>query len=130
VDADGPKPVLVVDDDPTCCQVMAEMLAVGGFRAEWTTDAGSAVERVRGGGYALVVCDLQMPEMPGTELAAAIGTRYPGVPLLLVSAHPDARARADARALGLELLAKPFLAEVFLGTVRRLCAVAAERLTP
>jgi len=113
-------PVLVVDDDAVSCRLMVEMLVADGWAAIGTTDPGDAVERLLEQRYALLVCDLHMPDMQGTDLAAAVVRRHPGMPVLVVSAHPDAEAMLEARALGVGFLTKPFIAEAFLAVVRGL----------
>jgi CheY-like chemotaxis protein len=113
-------PIMVVDDDPVCCRLLATMLELGGYRVEWTTDATLALGRVLERPYALVLADVQMPEMPGTTLAAEIALQRPGLPTVLVSAFADRRARAQAQALGAELIAKPVRSDTLLATVREL----------
>jgi len=116
------EPVLIVDDDQTSCRFMADVLSAAGYRVEWTTDDDGAVERVHRSPYALVIADVTMPAVSGTEIVADLGRIRPGSPALLVSAFADEPARAEARRLGVPLLAKPFAAELFLSTVRALIA--------
>ena len=116
------EPVLIVDDDQTSCRFMADVLAAAGYRVEWTTDDDAAVERVHRSPYALVIADVTMPGVRGTEIVADLERIRPGSPALLVSAFADGTARAEARRLGVPLLAKPFAADVLLATVHELTA--------
>ena len=115
-------PVLIVDDDQESCRFMAEVLARAGYRVEWTTDDDGAIERVHRSPYALVIADVTMPGISGTEIVADLEQVRPGAPALLVSAFADGAARSAARRLGVPLLAKPFAAETLLATVRQLTA--------
>jgi two-component system, OmpR family, response regulator CpxR len=121
-DMDEPAPprILVVDDDPVACAMMADVLGRAGYAVEWTSAAAVAIERVAGRRYALVVSDVHMPQMLGTELAVELSRRVPRLPLLLVSARADRRLRAEAAALGVTLLAKPTDRETLLAAVRSL----------
>src|SRR5262249_55738826 len=55
--------ILVVDDDPVSCRLMADVLERAGLVVEWTTAATVALERVNTGRIALVVSDVNMPHM-------------------------------------------------------------------
>jgi len=88
------EPVLIVDDDQTSCRFMADVLAAAGYRVEWTTDDDAAVERVHRSPYALVIADVTMPGVRGTEIVADLERIRPGSPALLVSAFADGTARA------------------------------------
>ena len=119
------EPVLIVDDDQASCRFMAEVLAGAGYRVEWTTDDDGALERVHRSPYALVIADVTMPGVSGTEIVADLGRVRPGAPALLVSALADGATRAAARRLGVPLLAKPFAADRLLATVRALTTATA-----
>jgi DNA-binding response OmpR family regulator len=112
------EPVLIVDDDEASCRFMAEVLAGAGYRVEWTTDDDGALERVHRSRYALVIADVTMPGVSGTEIVADLGRVRPGAPALLVSGFAGGAAQAAARRLGVPLLAKPFAADLLLATVR------------
>jgi CheY-like chemotaxis protein len=111
-------PILVVDDDPTCCRMMTSALEQEGYGVEATTDPTEALELVRARRYALVVSDVSMPGMRGTILAAEAVKLQPGLHTLLVTALADRRLRAEAEALGSLLLLKPVRLEVLFAAVR------------
>jgi DNA-binding NtrC family response regulator len=122
-------PVLVVDDDAVCCELMATALERDGHRVEWTTDPLHAVRLVRARRYALIVSDMNMPRLSGTALAAEAARSRPGLRTLLVTGFGDARVRAEADALGTVLLAKPVRVEVLAEAVRQLVKQHAERVS-
>jgi CheY-like chemotaxis protein len=72
---------------------------------------------------ALVVLDIQMPEMDGYEVAARLRAD-PGtaaIPILVVSSYAQTGDRQRARALGLnDYLEKPFEPDDFIARVQRL----------
>ena len=79
--------VLVVDDEDMVCRYTARVLAEAGFRVLEAHSAAEAVSLLSAldGAVQLVVSDIAMPEMTGTELAALLADQWPAVPLLLVS---------------------------------------------
>lgn len=66
----------------------------------------------------IVVTDLQMPEMDGLELVTVIGEKYPGLPVVLMTAHGSEVVAAQALANGAaSFVPKSELAENLLQTV-------------
>jgi sigma-B regulation protein RsbU (phosphoserine phosphatase) len=64
--------VLLVDDDPVIRAVLAAFFESRGYAAEESSDGADALERLRGGGFNLVVTDRHMPRMDGLALCRAI----------------------------------------------------------
>jgi signal transduction histidine kinase/DNA-binding response OmpR family regulator len=79
--------VLVAEDNITNQKVILRQLALLGFAADVADNGRAALQRWRGGGYALLLSDLHMPEMDGYQLTAVIraeeqaGQRIPIVAL-------------------------------------------------
>jgi two-component system, response regulator YesN len=110
--------ILVVDDDPMCCRLMAAALELDGHRVDWTTDPEHAIELVRARQYVLVISDVNMPRMLGTALVAQVGRIRPGLQTILVSAFADREVHAEAKALGTVLLPKPLRVDALTAAVR------------
>lgn len=110
--------ILVVDDDPMCCRLMAAALELDGHRVDWTTDPEHALGLVSARRYVLVICDVNMPRMLGTALAAQVGRIRPGLQTILVSAFADRVVHAEAEALGTKLLPKPLRVDALSAAVR------------
>lgn len=119
--------ILVVDDDPTGCRFMSDLLEHAGYRVEVESDPTHALARLRERHYGLLVSDVVMPHITGTALVAQVERMLPGLPALLVSAFPDETTRAEARALGVPLLAKPFRVDTLLTLVQELLDTRKER---
>jgi DNA-binding response OmpR family regulator len=80
--------ILVVEDDQTLRDVIAEALREDGYAVETTDDGLAALELARGWRPALVILDLMMPHMSGQEFAEAV-RRMDGlasIPIIVVSA--------------------------------------------
>jgi CheY-like chemotaxis protein len=68
----------------------------------------------------LVLADVVLPHMSGTELAAHVVARQPGLPVVLMSAYaPEDLARRGLVLSHGHLLTKPFTPEQPLGLIRR-----------
>jgi CheY-like chemotaxis protein len=57
--------ILVVDDEPSVLEVMAEMLENAGWRVDALTNPQEAIGKVKRNRYDVLVLDLYMPDLPG-----------------------------------------------------------------
>lgn len=90
--------ILVVDDEPLVCETVAMLLQVDGHRVASAHSATEALALFESGKFDLVITDFFMPAMTGGELAAAIKTRAPKQPILLLTAYAE-RFRSPAAPL-------------------------------
>lgn len=131
--------VLVVDDHPTNCRVLARQLGLLGFAVTTTSNGREALERwSRGDIVGLLISDCQMPVMDGYELARSIrqaeSARKPAsngcstakrVPIIAVTANTLAEAINACRAAGMdEVLTKPIELAKLKRTVDRWLPIA------
>ena len=108
--------ILVIDDDAVFSRYLAEVLTHLGHEADWVTDGFVGFERCLREEYDLVICDVRMPLILGTELVAELRRDLPRLPIVLISAFADEKLAAQAHERGAWLLSKPFDAAV-LGQV-------------
>ena len=108
--------ILVIDDDATFSRYLAEVLSHLGHVAEWVTDGLVGFEQCLRNAFDLVICDVRMPLILGTELVAELRRDLPELPVILISAFADDQLAAQAHERGAWLLSKPFDAAV-LGEV-------------
>lgn len=114
--------VLVVDDDPLICSVVARVLARAGREVQTCPDADSALVAFDSTAepFELLLTDVSMPgELDGIALAALVSERCPQLPIVIMSGNAGSLARVGEQAGVAATLAKPFtLAE--LGAVLEL----------
>jgi two-component system alkaline phosphatase synthesis response regulator PhoP len=82
--------VLVVDDEPSVVEMIAEVLSDEGFAVASAFDGDMALSLIEDGlRPALVVADVMMPRVSGVELAAALRARQGrgAPPVVLMSAN-------------------------------------------
>ena len=111
--------VLIVDDDETFCQLLAEVLEDRGIKVVWTTDGLAGYEMSLYESYDLFILDQRMPLVLGTELVEDLQRENPEVKVILTSAFADEELRKRSQRLGIPLLSKPFSAERLLDVVER-----------
>jgi signal transduction histidine kinase/CheY-like chemotaxis protein len=119
----GEERILVVDDEPAVRRLLAKILRSRGYDVFETEDGPSALAFMSSTDRQmdLVVTDVFMPKMSGTQLAKEIQRRWPSIKILLVSGYPrgdnDQLAPLDAT---LPMLGKPFTPMNIENTVREL----------
>ena len=101
--------ILVVDDDARLRTLLQRYLKQNGFRVTTAGDAAQAQARMVGLAFDLLVLDVMMPGISGTEFARILRGKASRIPILMLTA----RAEAEDRIAGLETgvddyLTKPY----------------------
>jgi two-component system, OmpR family, response regulator RegX3 len=110
--------ILLVDDDPGVLDVVAFMLRREGFDVDEERDGTAALEQARSRPYDIVILDVMLPGISGTDVCRALRAES-DVPIVMLTARD---AEID-RVLGLELgaddyVTKPFSTAELLSRVR------------
>lgn len=90
----GPRPIVVVEDDPMIRESLQEFLELEGYRVQVAENGRIGLELIRQlGGECMVLLDLQMPEMTGEEMLDALARERTSavrdVPVLVLSARAE-----------------------------------------
>jgi DNA-binding NtrC family response regulator len=122
--------VLVVDDDGGVRQAMADVLSDEGYEVRVAENGQRALEQLDAQVPALLVTDLEMPEVGGERLIAQARERHPQLPILVLTSRLVLDAHREAERLGvLGYLNKPIDIDVLLDQVKG-ALVAARRSSP
>ncbi len=117
---------LVVEDEPLVARITCAYLEEAGLSCVTAGSAAAALEVLKEGHAPdLLVLDVRLPDLPGTQLALRIHDQYPGVeiPVLFVSGWVDAvNAATQLERLRWGFLPKPFSPEAMADAARRLLA--------
>ncbi len=100
--------ILLVDDDPGLLRLLSIRLRREGYTVETAQSGHHALKVLKGFLPSLVITDLRMNGMDGSQLLDEIQLRWPGLPVLLITAHgtiPDAVTATQRGAIG--FLTKP-----------------------
>ncbi len=81
------REILIVDDNPNMASLLSEMLDVFDLKSRISNDGESALELLQAEDFALVITDLKMPKMSGTELLTAIKSKRPNLPVIVISGY-------------------------------------------
>ena len=119
-------PVLVVDDDKTCCESTVATLQEIGIAGEWVLTGKEAVERCAarhktGRDYFAVILDWKMPEMDGIATARRIRECVgEDVTIIILTSFDFSEIEEEARAAGVNaFMAKPLFRSRLTATLRQ-----------
>lgn len=112
---------LIVDDDEISCRLLAKVIGSKGLDVDWTTDSLTGYNLSRQNPYDLIILDVRMPLLLGTEIAEGLKEEKSQAQIILISAFADEALQKAAENLNIILLSKPF-------TLDRLLEVASALL--
>jgi len=113
-------PILIVEDDATLREALVDTLELSRYRVLTANDGVEALELLNTQPVALVVTDVQMPNMTGLQLLHEIKSRWPHLPVLLMTAYGVIAQAVEAMREGAsDYLVKPFEVGDLLARVAR-----------
>ena len=118
--AGSKKKLLVLDDDAGVVDFLCESLSENGFDVTGVTSPREALARIKTDLFDLVVTDVEMPQMRGTELLSAILAEKPNQLVLLMTAFGSIElAVSTVRSGACDFIAKPFKIEALVFAIER-----------
>jgi DNA-binding NtrC family response regulator len=101
--------LLIVDDEPNICRVLAAVLRRTGYNARTAPDGAQAMAELKLREYSVVITDLKMPRFDGMQLLDHIQEHYPDTPVIIITAHGSIGGAVDALKKGaFDYITKPF----------------------
>ena len=128
----GPR-ILVAEDNPINQDVIRGFLKFRGWTCDSAEDGAQALNAFNGGGYDLILMDIQMPGMDGfeaTERIRALGDRGARIPIIALTANAMRGDRRRCLAAGMNgYISKPIDRDKFFAEIDRVLSDAADQST-
>jgi len=107
-------PVLLVEDDDDTRAALVELLESEGFAVRAVADGTSALAALRVERFLIILLDLKLPDMPGSEVRRRQleEPSLASVPVVVLTADPTARIE------GVAVVRKPFDIDDLLAVIR------------
>ena len=102
------KRVLLVEDEEAVGQGIRALLEAEGFEVTLVTEGRAAMGAVERFSPEVVVLDVNLPDISGTEVYEELHARHPSLPVIFSTGHADAHALDDLRARGVPSIMKPY----------------------
>jgi len=103
------KRILIVDDSRDLTHVISDFLSMHGYQVLTAVDGYDALECMNTQPVQVVVSDIHMPRMDGFTLMGEIKSRYPTIPIVLITGF----SVSEAQKLAFERGANAFVAKPF-----------------
>jgi two-component system, OmpR family, response regulator QseB len=115
--APDPTSILVVEDHAEVAESVREILEEEGYTVEVAADGERALEIFPRLHPSLVLLDMRLPKIPGSELLLLLRAANAGTAIVAVTASAEVPREAAA------VLQKPFDVDELLAVARRFCGV-------
>lgn len=103
------KKILIIDDEFEIRGFMQDFFEERGYVVDTAGDGLEGVEKFKKGKYDLVLCDMMMPKMIGTEALRQIKEKKPSQRVIMITGIKEQSMVTRAKELGcLHYLNKPF----------------------
>jgi PAS domain S-box-containing protein len=119
----GDETILLVEDEPLVRDLAVQALRAQGYTVLVAGSGGAALAlaRAHSGDIDLLVTDVVMPQMSGTQVAERLSATRPGIKVLYISGYTESTSmHNDGLEQDIAFLAKPFTPSVLAHRVREL----------
>ena len=115
--------VMVVDDEEQIRKVVGMTLRKAGYDVQEAEDGEKAIQLMNEGENPLtmdvVICDIRMPKINGTEAIAYFRSQYPSTPVIVLTGYPDVQLATSLLKSGVvEYLVKPVERDKLVAAVK------------
>ena len=123
------RKILIIDDEPDLRDTIKEILQTEDFEVLSAANGKEALHMIENDPWVhLVLCDLAMPILSGPEFIRLGLTRFPHIPVAVISAHSANENLIEAMRLGaVDYFIKPFDLNVLIEKVYVLCEMGVNR---
>ncbi len=112
--------LLVVDDERSIREILAQVLGYEGYRVEVAASGGEAISMQREQPFDLVLLDVKMQGMDGLDALAQLRSLDPDLRVVMISGHASIATAVEAVKKGaFDFLEKPLDSDRLLVTVQR-----------
>ena len=110
---------LVIDDEPAIREGVRRILEAESFRVETFGSGVAALERLKKEPFDLVITDLKMPGISGTDVLKAVKEIHPDLPVIFITGYSSVESAVEVMKLGaVDYIAKPFTPEEMLSVIK------------
>lgn len=111
--------VLIVEDDLVLREALGDTLELSNIEYAVAGNGVEALKKLQEQSFDIVVSDVNMPEMDGYELLHQVRTRFPALPMALITAYGEIdKAVAAIREGAVDYLLKPFEPDQLIELIR------------
>jgi DNA-binding NtrC family response regulator len=111
--------ILVIDDDENIRKVVEAILKDQGYEVDTAESGNDAVKKTQKNHYDLMLVDIRLPDMEGTELLTKVRDTTPRIRKIMVTGYPTLQNAVAAVNKGADAyVMKPFDVDNLLETIK------------
>ncbi len=115
--------ILIAEDELNMRRILAASLTRKGYSVASAANGREALEIMESNPADVIITDIKMPVMNGMELLEKVNTLYPGVPVIVITAHGTVENAVEAMKCGaFDYISKPFEMDELELTLAKACA--------
>ena len=109
IQANGNRNLLIVDDEEIMRNFLGEVFSEEGYQLDFASDGDEAIEKIRQKNYRVIITDIRMPKVEGTEVLRVAKEVSPQVEVIIITGYASDVAARECEKLGAyAYLSKPF----------------------
>jgi len=113
--------ILIVDDEEIMRNFLLDVFVDEGYDLDLAADGEEALDKISRGRYQLIITDVRMPKVDGTEVLRKAKELDPQVNVIVITGYASPQARQECQKLGSAYyVAKPFQINQIRGLVNKL----------
>jgi DNA-binding NtrC family response regulator len=118
-----PLRVLIIDDESVICDACRLVLAEKGHGVDDCMTGRAGLLAVERGTYDLILLDMKLPDIDGTEVLKAVREKTPAPCVIVMTGYSTMSNAINAMKLGAaDYLAKPFTDDELIEAIEKTCA--------
>jgi len=110
--------ILVVDDEPYITDLLSAALRFEGFAVDVASTGAEALHLARNGHPDLVMLDVMLPDLDGTEVCRRLREGVDGVPVVFLTARDATEDKVAGLSMGDDYVTKPFSLDELVARIR------------
>ena len=121
-----PARILVVDDEPNIAELLSAALSFEGYQVGVAATGAEAIEQVRSFRPNLVMLDVMLPDLDGTEVCRRLRNQGEQMPIVFLTARDTTQEKVEGLSMGDDYVTKPFSVEELMARVGAILRRAGE----
>jgi len=118
------KKILLIEDMKGVRESLEVILSIQGYHVDFSNNGAEGLQKLRSSSYDLIITDILMPELDGSEVIMQLQASGNNTPVLAISAGGDGISASQALTLAKEkasaVMEKPFSKEKLLEKIKEL----------
>lgn len=114
--------ILIVDDDPTVRDILANILSdIGGYKIDFALNGLDGMEKIKNNEFDIIFTDLTMPKMTGMDLLRETKGISPLIPVVVITGFSSVETAINAMKEGAyDFITKPFKIDKVISVADRI----------